>query len=895
MLRALLYPGNGSSDLRVHRDNAEAGSRGYLAVTSTPALAEYIANPEFSDEPRTHFRQPTYNPALVRAWLRHAGIAPDSPFSPFNIYGMRLIDCEENAVVDRQDDMPYLALSYVWGLANNDIVHLETRGDEALSHSSNPKSLPGRIPRVVANAMTVTIDLGYRYLWVDQFCIDQKSDMGVLADHVSRMDQVYMSAQLTIVATSTCGALPGVADTPRAPQGLLSVPARRVRKLDANGTNDEDLDGYTLFTTSPHAHNCVKNSVWFQRGWCFQESVLSSARLYFTDHETLFQAHDFVFSESFPEPHDMLEIVLDGYEENMSLGKAAWKKRIRDEWTRDMYSLRDPRGQFSAGLSFLIQLLQVYTEKELTQDMDSINGFRGVLRFFSSMTPGFAAVAGVPVFWPKPVTRAQDSAVDEKLQMTSEEGHQIHEGPMTPQTQQPSSSAKQSQPCFDDCADRPSSDTASTVPVVQETNHFQQRCLTSMLLWRHECYYEDESSVLRRRPGFPSWSWAGWKGQASWDTVAIKSDMHRDEGDGDDSCYTDSEESGEDEDEDEDGDEDGDEDENEDEDEDEDESEDEEGESEDEDEDGDQDQANDSDNDNEHEEDDTTSTGSPTPRPSSYGWQINALGLRDGRVIPLSQQPSPDDNHSITTPTAFQLDSVMYLIGEAFILPSSSIVLTHTASNMRDASRAYKVAMAIEMTLDKTISYFEMLRHCTIPRIRRLLRGIPWLGSHLQLGSDTRSSVVTAVGPRFIARPFMRGLYHFSHYLRFSKLGGLLHKLHASAVHLSIAELARLPQKSLSLEQDVRARLDDGLWGLLVVDATNCLVVEWHIDADKVGETDSVSTAMDDGRGSINRELRNCSRVGLLEFRHYLHSGPEVEMDRAAIFSRAEKVQFRLA
>ncbi|KAH7037947.1 heterokaryon incompatibility protein-domain-containing protein, partial [Microdochium trichocladiopsis] len=204
---------------------------------------------------------------------------------------MRLIDCQDFALIDRQDDMAYLALSYVWGLANEDLVALVAPEDGEPDDNRHSRRLPTRVPRVVSDAMTVTTDLGYRYLWVDQFCIDQKADAAVLVNLISQMDLIYMSAQLTIIAASTSGALPGVGDTPRTQQKLLSIPPP-----GAPGSSD-DAGGFTIFTTSPHVYESVKKSVWYQRGWCFQESVLSPARLYFTDHETLFQTHSSAFSE----------------------------------------------------------------------------------------------------------------------------------------------------------------------------------------------------------------------------------------------------------------------------------------------------------------------------------------------------------------------------------------------------------------------------------------------------------------------------------------------------------------------------------------------------------------------------------------------------------------------
>ena len=48
--------------------------------------------------------------------------------------------------------------------------------------------------------MTVTVELGYRHLWVDAYCINQAHE-AQKADQISKMDQIYRGAATTIVAT----------------------------------------------------------------------------------------------------------------------------------------------------------------------------------------------------------------------------------------------------------------------------------------------------------------------------------------------------------------------------------------------------------------------------------------------------------------------------------------------------------------------------------------------------------------------------------------------------------------------------------------------------------------------------------------------------------------------
>ncbi|KAJ1335337.1 HET domain-containing protein [Microdochium nivale] len=468
----MLFPGRNYKDLGRYRNLCGGVNSGFLGVARTSSLKEYFAKPAIAEGPRSHFVQTRYNPALVKTWMQQALEDPAAGRTNPKIPGMRLIDCQKAEIVEMQGDMEYFALSYVWHLANEDIVPLSRP-----HHITHEKSLPVDIPRVVADAMAVTLDLGYHYLWVDQFCIDQNLSPHILVEHLSQMDQVFMSAKLTIIAASTSGALPGVGDVPRIPQSIINI------QSSSSSIHDppESAPGFTVFTIVPQCYESIKKSTWYQRGWCFQESVLSVARLYFTDREIMFESRTSIFAETYPEPHELLDNVLYGYGEKLSLTGISWQERLGKEWNHAMYSLEDPRGRFWAGLNLLTKLLGVYTGKDLSYAIDSINGFRGILKIFTNNIQGFAAIAGVPLF-----------LLGDKNGRCPTVSTTVYE-----ETDADFSSAQEP----DDG--------------VKETHTFQQQALTMMLLWRHEYPKKLKGAELQRRSVFPSWSWAGWKGKVS--------------------------------------------------------------------------------------------------------------------------------------------------------------------------------------------------------------------------------------------------------------------------------------------------------------------------------------------------------------------------------------------
>lgn len=84
----------------------------------------------------------------------------------------------------------FVALSYVWGPFNGGA------SDETIRDC-----LPNDIEVVVEDALHVTLELGYDYLWVDRHCILQK-DGPMKQEQLRNMDLIYREAEVTIVAAA---------------------------------------------------------------------------------------------------------------------------------------------------------------------------------------------------------------------------------------------------------------------------------------------------------------------------------------------------------------------------------------------------------------------------------------------------------------------------------------------------------------------------------------------------------------------------------------------------------------------------------------------------------------------------------------------------------------------
>jgi hypothetical protein len=151
---------------------------------------------------------------------------------------LKCIDCHTRAVVQVRDNDDYFALSYVWGTCVPPGPH-------------NQAFLPENISQVINDAMQVVKSLGKRYLWVDQYCIDQK-DHDIKSIQIGQMDLIYAGALATIVAAAGSDAnygLPGVSR--------------------GRGEHQPSVvsDGLEIFSSMPLVSGAIKNTTWNSRGW----------------------------------------------------------------------------------------------------------------------------------------------------------------------------------------------------------------------------------------------------------------------------------------------------------------------------------------------------------------------------------------------------------------------------------------------------------------------------------------------------------------------------------------------------------------------------------------------------------------------------------------------------
>lgn len=307
---------------------------------------------------------------IARQWIQHCNRGHTHPkcnaVPILSIPGFTVIDCETRTLVLWSSGVPYVTLSYVWGTDPAEV--------------SVDDALPSTLPKLIEDAIAVTLALGYRYLWIDRYCIRQ-DDETVKASLIRNMDKVYSGSSLTIIASA--------AEQPS--QGLVGVGLSRTRLPHALKSGEIGLT--QLFTNLADE---VEGSHWNTRGWTYQEGFLSNRRLLFTQSQCYFQCGELWCTEGLSVPLNMLS----------RLSRRGHSKLSRVfPWVADQtpavdLSSEDRQKQRE---EYFIERVREYMKRELTHDQDAFDAFAGVLNYLEWFAKEFLLgnIFGLPVWSPE--------------------------------------------------------------------------------------------------------------------------------------------------------------------------------------------------------------------------------------------------------------------------------------------------------------------------------------------------------------------------------------------------------------------------------------------------------------------------------------------------------------
>ncbi|KAF2107179.1 hypothetical protein BDV96DRAFT_459774, partial [Lophiotrema nucula] len=214
-------------------------------------------------------------------------------------------------------------------------------------------------PRTIQDAIKITHELGFDYLWVDSLCIIQ-DDAVEIAQEIALMPLIYSNAVVTIAASSARAVTDGFLghDT------IFDGPATRLSTIEPDGT-----PGCVFAVLIPDGGDPLHC-----RGWALQEALSSTRLLDYGTRQLRFSCSVVLYND-------------EGF---------------RDGWTRSAtyfgWDIHPVLDLFSRGTENRIQLwhnmVQKYTDRRLSIPADRSLGISSIASIISSKIPQDEYIAG---------------------------------------------------------------------------------------------------------------------------------------------------------------------------------------------------------------------------------------------------------------------------------------------------------------------------------------------------------------------------------------------------------------------------------------------------------------------------------------------------------------------
>ncbi|KAH7002994.1 heterokaryon incompatibility protein-domain-containing protein [Fusarium venenatum] len=274
----------------------------------------------------------------IKSWITYCNKNHDDTCTSkekIQLQPFKVIDCISHQSgkpikpVSLPTNQEYAALSYVWGE--------DDKKQSGVSESTAP---------VINDSIEVTKRLGYKYLWVDRHCIDQKQSENSKKKEFEMMDKIYSQASFTIIAAAGKDSGDGLAG--------VTAPRNQQRK-------PLQIDNMQFRYLGKPPRDKIQSTKWAERGWTYQEGFLSRRRIFFTNEQVVFQCNNMTCLESLSISmealHNKSGRVLDYIQPLKIKSPDTSRKTIGDH-------------------------IIGYSAKQLTKKEDSLNAFLGILSYY---------------------------------------------------------------------------------------------------------------------------------------------------------------------------------------------------------------------------------------------------------------------------------------------------------------------------------------------------------------------------------------------------------------------------------------------------------------------------------------------------------------------------------
>lgn len=247
---------------------------------------------------------------------------------------------------------PYAALSYCWG------------GDQDAKTTTDLYPQYVRrinvcdLPKSVQDAISVTVELGLNYLWVDSLCIIQ-DDCNDMEMELMRMPDIYSQATVTISASRANSAYDGFLQRRIPPAGSFTLPYRN----PSGG-----VGSVTLISEGIHPLEPLD-----KRAWVLQERLLSPRVLDFGTLQTRWTC------TGTPSSGETAYKWNDGGPPNPAVGLAdkLFQETLQDV-RRETLSPTTQTADCGDYLEQWRQVLHVYSKRCLTLSTDRLPAIAGI-------------------------------------------------------------------------------------------------------------------------------------------------------------------------------------------------------------------------------------------------------------------------------------------------------------------------------------------------------------------------------------------------------------------------------------------------------------------------------------------------------------------------------------
>lgn len=272
---------------------------------------------------------------LVRTWLHKCHYAHHHPrktdMASQDLVDLVLIDVRNGMLVDAEPQWAFATLSYVnggWGGSRfnlDDFTKDDLKTPGVLFSSTFP------LPAVIKDAIDLVRDNH-----------TQKQAQ------IRQMDAIYERARFTIIALS-------------AEHGNIGLPGVRENSRDSICPVVDLGDGTIAVARAPDLPTIKSRSIYSQRGWTFQEEVLSQQCIYLTDSQAYFTCACGSKREDGHRSIDSTHV----------------------DFSRTFFAFRKHVSSTERLFSLYATLLREYNGRKLTYDTDILDAFDGIRKFLS--------------------------------------------------------------------------------------------------------------------------------------------------------------------------------------------------------------------------------------------------------------------------------------------------------------------------------------------------------------------------------------------------------------------------------------------------------------------------------------------------------------------------------